>query len=74
VKRFLAGMVMVVGALGGALGVLLILDFLSLRSSMEPGAETLFTTTTVKGLTLSGMYFLVLVPIGLRGMLRASKK
>ena len=74
VERALAGLVMMVGVFGGALGFLLIMDYLALRSTMEPTAAELFTTTTVKGMTLSGLYFFVLVPIGLRGLLRAGKE
>jgi len=74
VERMLAGSVIMVGVFGGVLGVLLILDYFSLLSSMEPEAAELFKTTAVKGLTLSGLYFLVLVAIGLRGLLRAGSE
>ncbi len=68
--RLLGGSLMVVGIVGGVLGLMLITDYFALRTNMEQQAEVLFRTTTVKGLTLSGLYFFVLVPVGFLGLVR----
>jgi hypothetical protein len=66
--RILAGTVLALGAVGGALGLLLATDYFVLRGSIPPEGTTAFNTTTFKGIGLSALYFLVLVPLGVFGL------
>jgi len=72
--RVLATTVLVLGLVGGALGLLLATDYLALRNGIPPEGSGAFSTTTFKGLGLSALYLLILVPLGLFGLRSAGSR
>ncbi len=71
--RLLAGGVIGLGVIGGALGLLLATDYFALRGNLAPEATQVFNTATLKGVGLSALYLLFLVPLGIAGF-RVSKR
>ena len=74
VLRLLASSMVTVGIVGGILGALLLLDYIALQNGMQPEARLMLRTATIKGVTLSGLYLFVLVPVGLLGWVRRRDK
>lgn len=68
--RLLACLLMLVGLLSALLGALLVTDYFSLSQVLTPESRDLLRSTTLKGLLLSGLFFFLLVPTGLLGVLR----
>ncbi|HEX7050643.1 MAG TPA: hypothetical protein VF188_10610 [Longimicrobiales bacterium] len=70
--RVLAVGLLLGGIAAAALGALLLTDYLALArvAAGQAGALDLLRTTTFKGLALSGLFTVTLVPIGLLGLRR----
>lgn len=69
--RLLGTLVLLLGLAGAALGVLLLTDYFVLaRVVQEADTRVAFQSLIVKGLALSGFYFVLLTPIGALGLRR----
>lgn len=68
--RITSGALLLLGLVAGVLGVLLLTDYFPLAQIAEgqPGAAGALTVTAAKGLMLSAVYTLVLVPLGILGL------
>jgi hypothetical protein len=72
--RILAGASVLLGLAGGALGLLMILDFFVLRGVVSPDALTALWSTTLKTVLLGGLYMVVLVPVGILQLKSSRRK
>lgn len=58
------------GILGGVLGTLMVLDYLTLQGQVAAEGLAAFRSTALKALVLSALYVLLFCPLGLLGLRR----
>ncbi|MGH7477454.1 MAG: hypothetical protein ACRELD_14400 [Longimicrobiales bacterium] len=66
--RVLGILLIVVGLAGAILGTLMVLDYITLRSTVQPQAAGMFKGAVVKTLLLAGLYVVLLIPAGVISM------
>lgn len=71
--RLLAVFLLLVGLVSAGLGIVLLTDYLSLSRLVAPESQELLRSTTTKGLLLSGLFSLLLVPTGALGLRRRGR-
>lgn len=62
--------VLLLGLVGGGLGVLALMDYLALSKLVAGVPESLVRSTALKAVALGGIFFLLLVPLGILGLRR----
>ena len=68
--RLLGLLLVLIGLIGAMLGGLMVLNYFTLRSTVQPGAGGLFLGTVAKTLLLCGLYVVLLIPAGILSMRR----
>jgi hypothetical protein len=66
--RLLALVLLAVGVAGAVIGAMMLSDYFVLREIVNPEAVGLFRSSVFKTLALSGLYVLLLLPVGVLGL------
>jgi len=69
-QRFCALILLLLGLAGAVIGALVLTDFFVVRGSVDAEGQRVILSMALKGLTLSALHVLVLVPIGVLGLRR----
>jgi hypothetical protein len=68
--RLLAGCLILLGLMAAGIGAMLATDYLALAQYAQPRAIGILRSTAIRGIVLSGMFFILLVPAGVYGVSR----